>query len=459
MQWMESAIYASVPGFPSPAKIVEGRNDAFTFNNLSQSTATFQWRASNFAARLFVVYFSRDAGIPDDAPATITFVDEEGGCEVLVYSFVRDAAMVREGSIGRPNDRLEIGDIGTWATTGRALAILVVRTQGNASGQVPMAVQVAVQRCDPDLPVVLNGVEISEAKVTRDLAGCVQKIDLRGMGLTDPQCLDGIDQYASGLEEVILLGRAGFGTDNAMASIDLTDLSKCKKLKKLDLRYLSLQSIDLTPLGQCPELTHLDLVGNGLTALDLSPLRTCLKFAELWLRDNRIQGLDLMPLAVGDSVRTLVLSNNLLDGINLSPLGGMPSLRTLEMNNCDLASIDLAPLASCSKLYFVAAGENRIATIDLAPLAGHEKLEFVSFNSNALTQVDLAPLATCAALRSLNLLRNGLTTIDLAPLENLAALRWLHLEENYLDGTSCGRVCTFKAAHPSCEVTNDCGCQ
>ncbi len=450
-RWMDGAIYEDVPSFPSPSKIVEGRSDAFTFSAVDQSVHTFQWQSRDYSGHLYMVYFNQSAGIPENAAASISYVDEEGGSELIVYQYKKDASWQRFGSLGEPGRTITVSGVAEWAREGKGLAILVFRTYASQSGFVPVAVQIGIDRCDPALPVVLNGTTIAESKVTRNLAGCVTKIDLSWMSLTDPGCLDGIDQYATALEEVTLL-------HNTLPGIDLSDLGKCLNLKSLDLRYAGLQSVDLSPLRTCTNLESLDLAGNQLQSVELSPLSTCTKLRAFHLRDNQVVGLNLTPLAVGDSLRTLILSNNYLDGIDLTPLGSMPNLTTLEMNGCDLGSVNLAPLANCPNLNFLAMGENRIAVLDLAPLANHVELEILGFNANGISQVDLTPLASCSALRSLNFINCTLTSINLTPLEGLAALRWLELEQNYLDGESCGRICTFKADHPGCSVTSDCGC-
>ncbi len=449
--WLDGTIYPQVPAFPGPSQVVDGRNDAFTFSSADQFRHTFQWQAANYAGRLYMFYFNPEAAIPLGAKATITYVDEEGGSELTVYSYKRDAIWQRLGVITQPGTPFEIANIGEWPRDGKGIAILVARAYATTSGYVPVAVQFTIDRCEPNTPVVLNGVTIPEDKITRTSGGCVTKIDLQYMSLANPNCLDGIDAHASSLQELSLY-------HNNLASVDLTDLERCKALKKLDLRYNGMQSVDLTPLGGCTSLELLTVVGNQLTSLDLLPLATCLKFRQLWIGDNQIQGLDLTPLAVGDSLRMLVLSNNKLSTMDLAPLASTPHLETLELNGCDLDAVNLAPLAHCPDLFFLAMGTNRITTIDLAPLANHTKLETVSFPFNSIGAVNLAPLATCPAMRTVNFRDNHLVSLDLAPLEGLAELRWLTLENNYLDGTTCSQVCAFQGDHPSCDVTSDCGC-
>ncbi len=449
--WLSGGVYPDVPQFPSPAKIVEGRNDAFTFNAADQSLHTFQWQAANYAARLYMVYFNPEAAIPLNAPATVSYVDEEGGTELLFYGYKRDALWQKLGTLTTPGQTYTVANVGEWARDGKGLAVMAVRATGSISGYVPLAINVTIERCDPLAPVVLNGVTIPETKVTRTSTGCVTKIDLSYSSLTDPNCLDGIDAHAGSLTELILYR-------NTLTTVDLSDLARCKMLKRLDLRYSGLQAISLEPLGSCPRLERLELTGNALTSLNLGPLATCAKLRELWLRDNQIAGLDLEPLAAGDSLRTLVLSNNYLTGLDLTPLASLPRLATLELNGCYLDVLNLGPLAGCPDLYFLAAGENSLHAVDLTPLANHTKLEFISFNANQLSAINLTPLASCLALRSINLVNNNLTSIDLAPLANLTALRWLELEQNYLDSETCQQVCAYKASHPNCAVSSDCGC-
>lgn len=451
-RWMDGSIYPAVPQFPGPEKIVEGRNEAFTFSTPEQSDHTFLWQSSDYAARLFMLYFNPAAQIPDNATATISFMDEEGGSQVLIYDYKKDARWSHFGNIDQSGRSLTVPDVGLRARDGKALAILICRSHGQQTGVVPAAISVRIERCQPGAAVVLNGVTIPESRITRTPGGCARKIDLREMSLTDPHCLNGIDAVGGALEELILYG-------NQMTTVDLSDLEQCSELRALDLRYMALQSLDLSPLEGCKKFEDLDVVGNQLSGLDLSPLAGCKKLRSLRMRDNYIQGLDLTPLGSVDSLRTLVLSNNYLDGISLAPLASAVKLETLEMNQCDLAQIDLTALASCVRLNFLALGVNRLGALDLAPLSGHANLEFISCNGNILTQVNLAPLASCPALRSVNLVDNMLSSIDLVPLEGLTNLRWLELEENPLDETTCGSVCAFKGSHSGCSVTSDCSCK
>jgi hypothetical protein len=451
-RWMDGSIYPAVPRFPSPDKIVEARNETFTFAVPEQSDHTFYWQGSDYGAHLFMLYFNAAAQIPDNAAATISFMDEEGGSQVLIYEYKKDAIWSRFGGIDQSGRGISVPDVGLRARDGKALAILVLRSHGAQAGVVPVAVSVRIERCQPGAAVVLNGVTIPESRITRTPAGCARKIDLREMSLTDPDCLDGIDAVGGALEELILYG-------NRMTTVDLGDLEHCSELRVLDLRYMGLQSVDLSPLETCKKFEDLDVTGNQLPSLDLSPLGSCKKLRSLRARDNFIQGLDLTPVGSVDSLRTLVLSMNYLDGISLAPLAGALKLETLEMNACDLVQIDLSPLATCSRLNFLALGENRLGALDIAPLSGHANLEFLSCNGNVLTQINLAPMTSCPALRSVNLVNNMLSSVNLAPLDGLTNLRWLELEQNPLDETTCGSVCAFKGSHPGCSVTSDCGCK
>lgn len=122
--------------------------------------------------------------------------------------------------------------------------------------------------CNPDIPVVLNGITIPEGKIKRGSYGCVTEIRLYSMNISDPNCLHGIEEYSSMLEVVHL-------SINQLTSIDLSPLSTCGKLEALAIPMNSLSSIDVSPLSGCENLYGLDFSWNNLTSIDLSPIVSC----------------------------------------------------------------------------------------------------------------------------------------------------------------------------------------
>ncbi|MBU1699537.1 MAG: hypothetical protein KJ970_13465 [Candidatus Eisenbacteria bacterium] len=481
--WMDGAIYQDVPSFPHPDKIVEGRNATYAFSSPTDSGTTFSWYATDWTAHVYTVFFAEGAAFPQGSSLSVSLMDEEGGCQVLAYEYKRGQMWSRYGSITQSGHEMVVPRLDEWAADGKALVLMVNRSQGSQTNYVPTTITVTARRCEPDLPVVLNGIDIPESKVVRSSGGCVTEIDLRDMNLTDLNCLQGIEYYAGELKKLNLYGGSFSGPGNHLDLINLSWLRVCKRLQSLDLGYLGLDAVDLGPLSGCTDLRGLYLSGNSLVSLDLNPLSSCKQLRQLWATDNSIGGLDLGPLAECDSLEYLILRRNPLGQIDLTPLGSVPNLRNLEFNECGLDALDLTPLATCTRLIFLAAGTNNLDTIDLTPLASCPRLDIVAFNSNSLDHVSLAPLGNCLRLRSINFGDNDLVSIDLAPLQTCTNLTWLDLPDNdlnsinltpimahnsmqdlnvlnnNLDVNSCGQVCAFRTAHPYCHVQTDCGCR
>ncbi len=85
--------------------------------------------------------------------------------------------------------------------------------------------------------------------------------------------------------------------DEGIRDIDLSPLSECTQLVRLDLSSNSLESIDLTPLSSCTQLEDLDLSSNSLESIDLSPLSECTQLVRLDLSSNSLESIDLTPLS------------------------------------------------------------------------------------------------------------------------------------------------------------------
>ena len=138
-----------------------------------------------------------------------------------------------------------------------------------------------INPCDPDVPVVLNGDTIPEDIIWRDDEGCVTAIDLGGMGISDSNCLAGIELYST--------------------------------LGQLYLYYNNLLSINLSPLSSCTELWFLALSNNNLTNINLTPLSSCTNLEWLSLWENQLTNIDLTSLCDMDSLEFLGLNDNPLD--------------------------------------------------------------------------------------------------------------------------------------------------
>ena len=167
-------------------------------------------------------------------------------------------------------------------------------------------VDVPLDICDPMRPVVLNGDTIPEERIYRYTTGCVSEMYLHEMGISDPNCLSGIEQYPT--------------------------------LHWLSLQYNQLTSIDLLPLSSCPDLLILSLYGNQLTSIDLTPLSSCTNFMWLELTFNQLTSIDLSPIW-GLDLLGLYLDNNYLDSTSCAHvcdyIDEHPSCDVLTDCDCD----------------------------------------------------------------------------------------------------------------------------
>ncbi len=110
-------------------------------------------------------------------------------------------------------------------------------------------------KCDRTTDVVLNGVSISKDRITRNSAGCIVSIDLSEMGMTDPECLSGIENYCLYLERLSL-------DHNNLADVNISYLAGCPSLEVLRINDNMLLNIDVSTLLTLPSLDQLHLNGN-----------------------------------------------------------------------------------------------------------------------------------------------------------------------------------------------------
>jgi len=102
----------------------------------------------------------------------------------------------------------------------------------------------------------------------------------------------------------------------AAKRVDLSNVRKCSKLKKLDLSHNMLEELELSPLSGCAVIQEIDLQSNHLTNLNLWPLKECVEFRDFDVSENRLHGLDLTPIFLETRVRmdssVVVSADNIL---------------------------------------------------------------------------------------------------------------------------------------------------
>ncbi|MBD3408462.1 MAG: leucine-rich repeat protein [Candidatus Lokiarchaeota archaeon] len=215
-------------------------------------------------------------------------------------------------------------------------------------------------------------------------------------------------------------------------SVDLSELSKCKSLKSLNLWNNSLSRIDLSPLMNLPQLEEISLSINKLRNIDLNPLASISTLNTLRLGSNSLASLDLSPLSYLSNFSELYLSNNEITHVDLQPLKDCDELRNLYLSGNRLKSIDLTALSNCEKLIEFDISDNEIEEIELQPLSSLKSLRYFNLSKNPIQYLDISALSGCEALEVLLLFDMSLRIIDLRPLANCHNLDDLDLSYNQL---------------------------
>lgn len=319
----------------------------------------------------------------------------------------------------------------------------------------------------------------------------VSKDQLDALKKALPNCSVYADAKEETVKEITLGGRT-FSTDvtelnlGGLGITDISALSACTALKKLDLRdnqisdispLVDLQDLqwlciwhneveDIYPLLSLRQLKYFDADSNAIS--DISVLQYLTELEELWLGANPIRSAE--PLRGLTHLERLGLSDTGLDDSGLDCLTGMTKLKELNIKgnpavskakfeelqalipdclighdelrealrlgdrefNSDTEELivnnqsisDLSPLKDCRKLRVLNLMSNDIA--DLSPLKGLTSLEELYLSNNSIS--DLSPLSGCTKLKKLYISGNDIQT--LAPLAACTGLTELHLGSN-----------------------------
>ena len=171
-----------------------------------------------------------------------------------------------------------------------------------------------------------------------------------------PQCSIFSDEAEDEVVE-ITLGGVTFRSDveeldlGGKGITDISELAKCKNLKKLDLR--DNKAADLTPLAGLTELEWLCLWNNGIS--DVRPLMSLTKLTYLDLDVNRVS--DIGTLASLPELSELWLSYNPIGSVQ--PLGQLKKLTRLGLKGLNLKDGDLDAVAGLSGLQELLLDENK----------------------------------------------------------------------------------------------------
>ena len=129
--------------------------------------------------------------------------------------------------------------------------------------------------------------------------------------------------------------------------VDLTPISKCKKLRSLYIERNEMPDINLQPLENCDKLEIISLNHNRLRSIDLAPLKSCTNLKEIYINYNELDSIDLNPLASCTNLRKISLRKNQLSSINLVPLSKCVHLEELDIELNNLITVDTTPLSAC----------------------------------------------------------------------------------------------------------------
>ena len=314
-----------------------------------------------------------------------------------------------------------------------------------------------------------------------------------------PQCNIFSDETEDEVVE-ITLGGVTFKSDveeldlGGKGITDISELAKCKNLKKLDLR--DNKATDLTPLSGLTELEWLCLWNNGIsdirplmsltkltyldldvnTVSDISTLASLPDLSELWLSYNPVSS--IQPLAQLKKLTRLGLKGMGLQNEDLDTIAGISGLEELLLDENDALTAekvdelrqslpdctistselfytfkcgsneyksdvteisgdscgvsDISVLGKFTELTKLSLSDNSIS--DISALASCGKLVTLDVSGNRIT--DITALASCQHLQTLVLSNNSITSLE--PLSNL-----ISLHELYLDNCKPGDISTL----------------
>jgi len=217
-----------------------------------------------------------------------------------------------------------------------------------------------------------------------------------------------------------------------------------EKVAKIDLSSKEIASIDLSPLSACKKLREIDLHSNELQSVDFAPLSTCTSLRNLDISENQLQTINLQPLSSCSSLMMLNLSKNQLPVIDLVPLRTCTELSELNLGDNRLRYIDLSPLRNCPqleniRLYRNYLKEETIVRICSEPGPIDSSVHVVVADSAAIEMtvttsskvIDISKLAECRQLIELTIQQcKNLETIDLSPLNGHPTLQVIKIIYN-----------------------------
>lgn len=284
-----------------------------------------------------------------------------------------------------------------------------------------------------------------------------------------PNCSVYADEAEDEVRELRLGGRSFMSdvTELNLGGLGITDisvLSACTKLEKLDLRDNDIT--DISPLVELPNLKWLCIWNNQVSDIypllslsgmeyldadsneisDISVLEHLPLLEEVWLNHNPLKSVE--PLRCLAKLERLGLADTDLEDEDLDCLMGLKELKELNIKGnkalsagkfdelqaalpkCEITHDDLLYVVRLGEKEFRSDAKQIVAeTQGISDLSGLEKfteLTRLALDGNRIA--DLSPLKPLAKLQELSLAGNGIA--DLSSLSGLKQLRKLNLQNN-----------------------------
>ncbi len=126
--------------------------------------------------------------------------------------------------------------------------------------------------------------------------------------------------------------------------------------------------------------TRIEFANKGIATIDLTRLGHCLRLRDFLIYDNEIANLDLTPLGGCNLLRTLVVRRNKIRELDLSPLSGHMEIQRIDLRGNQLQSLNVDPLANHQMLEKFQTDGNPLLELDVSALITCRKLSDVSID-------------------------------------------------------------------------------
>ena len=223
----------------------------------------------------------------------------------------------------------------------------------------------------------------------------IQRVDFDICSELDPIILGPLKKFQN-LEHICL-------TDCTVKPGFISELSKVRKLRRLDLKYSTIDNESLSEVNDLPNLKLLKIVGAGLHDNQVDMLTTQKQLEEYDFSENFLNGDFLAKLSSRGSVDRISLHNNPIKPEALAHLKNYPSLTAIEYDANDLNALAIRNLATAPHLVNLSLPRARFTADAYSELGKFRRLVHLNLSNTQTTDTDLDKLATLVNLNYLNL--------------------------------------------------------